>query len=81
VFKSHHPGIGDGRAGPTFALMTKCDIADAIHLTIDEADLADEAFFVDGISVSCRPLQPTFDMVTFTPNLTPASYYVLGFED
>lgn len=75
VFKSHHPGIGDARAAPTWELMTKCDISDAIHLTIDEADLADEPFFVDGVSVSCRPLQPTFDMVTFTPNLTPASYY------
>jgi hypothetical protein len=55
--------------------MCRADIADAIQLTIDEADLADEAFFIDGISVECRPLQPTFDMVTVTPNLTPASYY------
>jgi hypothetical protein len=73
VFKSHRPT--DDRAAATWALMTTCDISDAIHLTIDEADLADEAFFVDGISVECRPLQPTFDMVTVTPNLTPASYY------
>jgi hypothetical protein len=75
VFKTHHPGIGDARAAPTWALMTTCDISDAIHLTIDEADLANVPFFVDGIGVSCRPLQPTFDMVTVTPNLTPASYY------
>ncbi len=57
--------------------MTRCDVSDAIHLTIDEADLADEPFFVDGISVECRPLQPALDMVTVTPNLTPASYYDL----
>lgn len=75
VFKSHHPSIGDTRAAATWELMTQCDISDAIHLTIDEADLADEPFFVDGIGVECRPLQPTFDMVTVTPNLTPASYY------
>jgi len=73
VFKSHRPE--DARAAATWALITKCDISDAIHLTIDEADLADEPFFVDGISVECRPLQPTLDMVTVTPNLTPASYY------
>lgn len=74
TFKTHHPGIGDGRAAGTWALMTQADIADSISLTIDEADIA-ESFFIDGISVSCRPLQPTFDMVTVTPNLTPASYY------
>jgi hypothetical protein len=73
VFKSLRPT--DDRAAATWDLMTRCDVADAIHLTIDEADLADEPFFVDGISVECRPLQPTFDMVTVTPNLTPASYY------
>lgn len=65
----------DSRAAATWDLMTRCDISDAIHLTIDEADLADEPFFVDGISVECRPLQPALDMVTVTPNLTPASYY------
>lgn len=73
IFRSHHPS--DARAAATWALMTRCDIADAIHLTIDEADLVDEAFFVDGISVECRPLNPSFDDVTVTPNLTPASYY------
>jgi hypothetical protein len=75
TFKSHHPGIGDSRAAGTWALMCRADIADSIVLTIDEADLAAVPFFIDGISVSCRPLQPTFDMVTVTPNLTPASYY------
>lgn len=75
TFKSHHPGISDARAAATWALMCQADIADAIDVTVDEADLAGEPFFVDGIAVSCRPLQPTFDLVTVTPNLTPASYY------
>ena len=32
----------------------------SIELTIDEAGLADEAFFIDGIAVECRPLEPRF---------------------
>ena len=47
-------------------------LSDAIELTIDEAGLADEAFFIDGIAVECRVLNPEFDLVTVTPNLTPA---------
>jgi hypothetical protein len=74
VFKSMRPA--DSRAAATWELMTKCDISDAIHLTIDEADLDDEPFFVDGIAVECRPLNPDYDMVTVTPNLTPAAYYL-----
>jgi hypothetical protein len=73
VFKTLR--ANDDRAAATWDLMTRCDISDAIHLTIAEAELSDEPFFVDGISVECRPLQPTLDMVTVTPNLTPASYY------
>lgn len=72
-FKSIRPG--DARATATWALMCGVDISDAINLTVDEAGLADEPYFVDGVSVSCRPLNPEFDMVTVTPNLTPASYY------
>ena len=73
TFKSLRPD--DDRAAATYELMCKADISDAIQLTIDEADLADEAFFIDGIAVECRPLNPTHDLVTVTPNLTPASYY------
>jgi hypothetical protein len=73
TFKSIRPA--DDRAAATWALMCGVDIADAINLTVDEAGLADVPFFVDGVSVSCRVLNPEFDMVTVTPNLTPASYY------
>lgn len=73
TFKSMWPS--DARAAATFALMCGVDIADAINLTVDEAGLADEAYFVDGVSVQCRPLNEQFDMITVTPNLTPASYY------
>lgn len=67
--------VGDARAAATWDLMCRCDISDVINLTIDEAGLAAVAFFVDGIGVQCRILNPTFDLVTVTPNLTPATYY------
>jgi len=73
VFKSIRPG--DARAAATWDLMCRGDISDAIQLTVDEAGLADVAFFVDGVAVECRPLNPEMDLVTVTPNLTPASYY------
>jgi hypothetical protein len=73
VFKSHR--TTDARGAATWALMCRADIADAIDITVDEADLAGESFFIDGIGVSCRPLLPALDYVEVTPNLTPASYY------
>ena len=73
VFKSIRPA--DARASATWDLMCRADISDVIELTIDEAGLADEPFFVDGVAVECRVLNPEMDLVTVTPNLTPASYY------
>src|SRR4029077_6050894 len=74
TFKSHRPS-GDARAAATWDLMCRMDISDGLNLTVDEAGLADEPFFVDGVSVECRPLNPDYDLVTVMPNLTPASYY------
>lgn len=80
TFKSIRPG--DARAEATWALMTQCDISDRITLTIDEAGIAAEAYFVEGIQLSCRPANPDFDIVEFTPNLSPAAYYTDNvFED
>ena len=73
VFRSMRPD--DSRAADVWALMVDCDVSDAINLTLDEAGLSDEPFFIDGISIECRMLNPDFDDVTFSPNLTPASYY------
>jgi hypothetical protein len=65
----------DDRAGATWALMTRADISDVIHLWVDEAGLTDEQFFIEGISGECRVLNPDFDNVTVTPNLSPQAYY------
>ena len=39
--------------------MCRADISDRLTLTIDEAGLADEAFFIDGIGVQCRVANPS----------------------
>ena len=65
----------EARAAATWALMCGVDISDGINLTVAEASLSDVPYFVDGIAVSCVPLNPGYDFVTVTPNLTPASYY------
>lgn len=66
----------DARAAATWSLMTKCDISDRIELTVDEATIAAEKYFVEGIQLSCRPLRGGgIDLVEFTPNLSPAAYY------
>lgn len=72
-FKSTRPT--DPRAAKTWQLITTIDISDIIELTIAEAGLVAEPFYVEGISGSCRVARPGFDMVTFTPNLTPKAYY------
>ena len=44
-------------------------------MTVGEAGLTDEPYFVDGVAVTCTVLNKNYDFVTVTPNLTPASYY------
>ena len=73
TFKSVWPY--DPRAASTWDFMCRADISDAINLTVDEAGLNDEPYFIDGISVECRVLNPDYDLVTVKPNLTPASYF------
>lgn len=65
----------DARATATWAAMCGMDISDGMNLTVSEAGFADVAYFIDGLSVSCRALNPTHDYVEVTPNLTPAAYY------
>ncbi len=72
TFTSVHPD--DDRAAATWELMTKCDVSDIIALTVDEAGVAED-FYVEGIELTCRPLNPDFDFVEFTPNLSPFAYY------
>ncbi len=73
TFKSVEPT--NRRAESTWALMTRIDVSDRLTLTISKEGMADEPFFVEGVQVSCRFLNPDYDMVTVTPNLTPEAYY------
>jgi hypothetical protein len=73
TFKSIHPD--DTRAADVWRLMVRIDISDAMQLTVDEAGLTDEEFFVEGISGQCRVGPPEYDFVTVTPNLSPGAYY------
>lgn len=73
TFKSLDPG--DSRAAANWAAMLGIDISDGMQLTIDEAGIAAQDFFVEGVSMEVRPANPEYDAVTVTPNLTPAAYY------
>jgi hypothetical protein len=76
TFKSVHPDDALSRDTATWALMTRADISDVIHLFVDEAGLSDAEFFIEGISGECRVGPPEYDFVTVTPNLSPAAYYL-----
>lgn len=66
---------GDARASATWAAMCGMDISDGMNITVTDAGFVAVPHFIDGLSVSCRALNPDFDLVEVTPNLTPAAYY------
>jgi hypothetical protein len=76
TFKTLSPDDALSRDAATWALMTRADISDVIHLFVDEAGLSDAEFFIEGISGECRVGNPDYDFVTVTPNLSPAAYYL-----
>jgi len=65
----------DPRAAANWALMCRIDVSDAVDLYISEAGLDGEEFFVEGVSGTCRNGAAGWDIVTVTPNLSPAAYY------
>ena len=65
----------DPVAAATWDLMTRADISDIIAVTIDEAGLAAEDFYIEGFHKELRPANNIVDMFTVTPNLTPTAYY------
>ena len=50
-------------ATATWALMLQADISDIVALTIDEAGLAAEDFYIEGFSKTVRFLNPGMDYV------------------
>ena len=73
--KSVHPS--DHRAAATWAFLCGVEISDIIHLTVTHPGGGgiDEDFYVEGVSTVCRPLQPDFDYVEVTCDVSPAAYW------
>lgn len=65
----------DGRAAATWPLLTRMDIADTLNLTVTSAGVSDETYSIQGFTKSIRQLDPDFDYVEVTPNLTPIPTY------
>lgn len=72
-------GIGEATAESTWSLMLGADIADIIELTHSypgaNVSIDDQEFYIQGSSMSIRPLNPDMDMVEVTFNVTPKSIY------
>jgi hypothetical protein len=76
TFKTLDPDDPLSRDTAGWALMTRVDVSDFVHLYIDEAGLSGDEFIVEGVSGECRVGPPEYDMVTVTLNLSPAAYYL-----
>jgi hypothetical protein len=74
TFKACHPG--NARASAIWGLMTGMQISDVINVTIGDASVSDEDYYVEGFHMEIVPAAgDTYDYVEVTPNLTPKAYY------
>lgn len=74
TFQSCHPG--NARASAIWGLMCGVQISDIINVTLADASISDEDYYVEGFHMEIRPAAgDTYDYVEVTPNLTPAAYY------
>lgn len=61
-------------AGPTWNLICRSDIGDACAINIDSpggGGFNGTDFFIEGIHEECRPLNPEYDHITVTLDLSP----------
>jgi hypothetical protein len=75
TFKTLDPDDALSRDAAGWAIMSRVDISDFVHLFVDEAGLSDEEFIVEGVSGECRVGPPEYDFVTVNLNLSPAANY------
>jgi hypothetical protein len=75
TFKSVRPDVA--YASETWGLLLQADISDIVALTVAEAGLSAEDYYIEGFHKTVRVLDGPvgFDMVETTPNLTPFAYY------
>jgi hypothetical protein len=78
TFKSLRPD--DPRAAATWDLICGVEISDVIELktTHPGGGGFNESFFVEGVSYEVTPLQPDYQMVVLTVDVSPAAYYKDG---
>jgi len=66
----------DTRASAIWQLMTEVQISDVINITLADAAVSDEDYYVEGFHMLIEPADgDNYDYVEVTPNLTPAAYY------
>lgn len=78
-FRSLHPG--DPRAPANWELLSKIDIGDTIEITVATAaggGFHSEAYFVEGVHEDVKPLDPGYDDVTLTLDLSPRTYFTMN---
>jgi hypothetical protein len=77
TFKSLHPA--DDRASSTWALICGSDVSDVVNLSHDYpgGGLLFEDFYIEGRDMTIRPLNPQYDMVELSLNVSPAAYYTV----
>ncbi len=76
VFRSLAPS--DPRAAKVWALMCGVEISDIITVNVTGPGVGgfeDVDYFVEGITYQVDPLQPTFQNVTLTLDLSPRAWY------
>ena len=65
-------------ATETWNLLSRIDIADRVEVTIDSpggGGFTGQTFFVEGIHETSRPLNPDYDDVELTLDLSPRAYF------
>ena len=75
-FRTIHPDqVG---AAPTWHLLCRCDIADQLAVTVDHpggGGFSAVQHFIEGVHEEASALNPDYDDVTLTLDLSPAAYY------
>jgi hypothetical protein len=75
-FRSLAPS--DPRAGPLWQFLNRVDIADSVTVTVTSpggGGFDDAEYFVEGIHEQVRPLDPAYDDVTLTLDLSPRAFF------
>ena len=65
-------------AAATWDLLSQIEIADLINITVASpggGGFFDQPFFVEGVHETVSPLNPSYDLVRLTLDLSPQAYF------